>query len=138
VDSRQPAWTAVRIARPTRDLTRSVRFYRDLIGLTVLGGFDDHDGYDGVFLALPGGAELELTAGPAHPAPGTDEDLLVLYVETQAEAVAVGARLAAAGATAVDSPNPYWNRSGRTFLDPDGYRLVVAIRSPGRDPDASR
>ena len=95
-----------------------------------LGGFENHDGYDGVFFALPGGAELELTAGPARPAPSTDEDLLVLYVQTQAEAEAIGARLTAAGVTRIPNRNPYWNRSGLTFLDPDGYRLVIAVATP--------
>ena len=130
MDPQPAAWVAVRIARPTADLARSVGFYRDVVGLPVMGGFDDHDGYDGVFLALPGGAELELTAGPARPGPGTDEDLLVLYVGTPGELAAMAARIEAAGASAVVSPNPYWERWGRTFLDPDGYRLVVALRSP--------
>jgi catechol 2,3-dioxygenase-like lactoylglutathione lyase family enzyme len=120
---RPASWTAVRVARPARDLTRSTWFYRDLIGLLRLGGFENHDGYDGVFFALPGGAELELTAGPARPAPSTDEDLLVLYVQTVAEAEAIGARLTSAGVTRIPNRNPYWNRSGMTFLDPDGYRL---------------
>jgi catechol 2,3-dioxygenase-like lactoylglutathione lyase family enzyme len=114
------------VARPAQDLTRSARFYADLIGLPRLGGFENHDGYDGVFFALPGGAELELTAGPARPAPSTDEDLLVLYVQTQAEVAAIGARLTAASVTRIPNRNPYWNRSGLTFLDPDGYRLVIA------------
>ncbi|MGZ6586180.1 MAG: hypothetical protein ACXVHB_30455 [Solirubrobacteraceae bacterium] len=40
------------------------------IGLTEIGGFRDHDGYDGVFLAVPGtGAHLDLTAGGGHRAP---------------------------------------------------------------------
>lgn len=120
------SWTAVRMARPARDLTRSTWFYGDLIGLPRLGGFENHDGYDGVFFALPGSAELELTAGPAQPAPSTDEDLLVLYVRTWAEVAAIGARLTAAGVTRIPNRNPYWNRSGLTFLDPDGYRLVIA------------
>jgi GNAT superfamily N-acetyltransferase len=30
----------------------------------------------------------------------------------------------------VESPNPYWNRFGQTFLDPDGYRIVIAHASP--------
>ena len=129
------SWTAVRLARPARDLTRSTRFYRDLIGLPPVGGFENHDGYDGVFFALPGGAELELTAGPVQPAPSTDEDLLVLYVRTWAEVEAIGARLAAAGVTRIPNRNPYWNRSGLTFLDPDGYRLVIATGSmPHPDP----
>jgi catechol 2,3-dioxygenase-like lactoylglutathione lyase family enzyme len=102
----------------------------DLIGLLHLGGFENHDGYNGVFFALPGGAELELTAGPAQPAPSTDEDLLVLYVQTQAEAEAIGARLTAAGVIKIPNRNPYWNRSGLTFLDPDGYRIVIAVATP--------
>jgi len=127
---RPASWTAVRVARPARDLTRSTWFYRDLIGLLRLGGFENHDGYDGVFFALPGGAELELTAGPARPAPSTDEDLLVLYVQAVAEAEAIGARLTSAGVTRIPNRNPYWNRSGMTFLDPDGYRLVIAAATP--------
>jgi catechol 2,3-dioxygenase-like lactoylglutathione lyase family enzyme len=131
------SWTAVRLARPARDLTRSTRFYRDLLGLPAVGGFENHDGYDGVFFALPGGAELELTIGPAQPAPSTDEDLVVLYVRTWAEVEAIGARLTAAGVTRIQNRNPYWNRSGLTFLDPDGYRLVIAAGSmpqPGPGP----
>jgi hypothetical protein len=44
----------LRIARHTERLDELVRFYRDGIGLTEIGGFRDHDGYDGVFLAVPG------------------------------------------------------------------------------------
>jgi catechol 2,3-dioxygenase-like lactoylglutathione lyase family enzyme len=131
MDEVRPAsWTAVRVARPARDLTRSVRFYHDLIGLPLLGGFENHDGYNGVFFALPGRAELELTAGPAQPALSTDEDLLVLYVQTRGEAEAIGARLTTAGVTGIPNRNPYWNRSGLTFLDPDGYRIVIAVATP--------
>ena len=123
----RPSWTGARLARPTRDLALSVRFYRDLVGLPSVGGFDNHDGYDGVFFRLPGGTELELTAGPTGPEPSTEEDLLVLYVGTHQELESAGARLRAAGVAMVASPNPYWNRTGQTYLDPDGYRLVVAV-----------
>ena len=131
MDKVRPAsWTAVRVARPARDLTGSVRFYRDLIGLPLIGGFENHDGYNGVFFALPGGAELELTVGPVQPALSTDEDLLVLYVQTRGEAEAIGARLTTAGVTGIPNRNPYWNRSGLSFLDPDGYRIVIAVATP--------
>ncbi len=54
----------VRFARHTERLDQVVRFYRDGLGLPEIGRFEDHDGYDGVFLALPGtGAHLELTSG---------------------------------------------------------------------------
>ena len=120
-----PDWTAVRTARPVRDLARATSFYRDLLGLAERGGFTGHDGYDGVFLGLPGGAELELTRGPVEPGAGTD-DLLVLYLPTPERVAAAAARLAAAGVAAVRSANPYWERWGRTFLDPDGHHVVLA------------
>ena len=44
----RPPWIAARLARPARDLALSVRFYRDLLGLPVVGGFaaaDDPDGF---------------------------------------------------------------------------------------------
>ena len=72
----------LRVARHTERLDEVVGFYRDGIGLIEIGGFRDHDGYDGVFLAVPGtGAHLELTAGGGHGAPSPHpESLLVLYL----------------------------------------------------------
>jgi catechol 2,3-dioxygenase-like lactoylglutathione lyase family enzyme len=126
-----PRWLAWRVARPARDLDRSVAFYRDLLGLREQGGFRDHDGYDGAFFALPGEGQLELTSGPAEPRAGTEEDLLVLYLGTADEVSAVAVALRSAGVAAVTSPNPYWNRWGHTFLDPDGHRIVIAAMEPG-------
>jgi ribosomal protein S18 acetylase RimI-like enzyme len=119
-------WVGVRFARPVAELPRSVSFYRDLLGLVQRGGFTGHEGYDGVFLGLPGSAELELTTGPAVPSPGTEEDLLVLYLASAAEVRETAGRLATAGVREVRAANPYWRLWGRTFLDPDGYRVVVA------------
>lgn len=114
------------MAHPTRDLDRSGAFYRDLLGLRPKGGFAGHDGYDGIFFGLPGGGELELTAGPATPRPGSDEDLLVLYLPTLDDVRETAAELEAAGVPTVPAANPYWNRWGRVFLDPDGYAIVIA------------
>jgi hypothetical protein len=46
----------MRVTRHTERLDEVVEFYRDGIGLPEVGGFHDHDGYDGVFLAVPGTA----------------------------------------------------------------------------------
>jgi len=131
--TRPSAWIGSRVAHPVRDLARSTLFYRDLLGLAPNGGFTGHDGYDGVFFALPGGGELELTTGPVGPAAGTEEDLLVLYTRTLDEVRAFGAGLTSAGIRSVDAVNPYWNRCGRTFLDPDGYRIVIAAAAAVAD-----
>jgi catechol 2,3-dioxygenase-like lactoylglutathione lyase family enzyme len=114
----------VRIARHTQRLDELVRFYRDGIGLAEIGGFDDHDGYSGVFLDIPGAAaHLELTSGGEHgpPAPHP-ESLLVLYLGSPE---AVGAAAARLDAEPVQAANPYWNEHGLTFEDPDGFRVVL-------------
>ncbi|MEA2418400.1 MAG: hypothetical protein QOE60_606 [Thermoleophilaceae bacterium] len=114
----------VRVARHTERLEEVVAFYRDGIGLSELGRFRDHDGYDGVFLELPGtGTQLELTAGGGHgpPAPHP-ETLLVLYLGDEAAVEAVATRL---GAEPVPPANPYWADHGLTFEVPDGFRVVL-------------
>lgn len=115
----------IRVARHTDRLSAVVAFYRDGVGLSDLGGFDDHDGYSGAFLAVSdSGAHLEFTSGgdsrPSHPHP---ESLLVLYLGSSE---AVRAVLERCAATAVPSANPYWDRQGAaTLLDPDGFRVVL-------------
>jgi ribosomal protein S18 acetylase RimI-like enzyme len=120
----------LRIARHTERLDDVVAFYRDGIGLPEIDRFVGHDGYDGVFLDIPGtGAHLELTSGGAHSAPAPHpESLLVLYVGDERARDAIVARLRAGP---VAPANPYWAEHGRTFEDPDGFRVVlVAERWP--------
>src|SRR5262245_41436241 len=114
----------LRIARHTVRLAQVVAFYREGIGLSEVGGFRDHDGYDGVFLAVPGtGAHLEFTAGGDHTAPEPHpESLLVLYLGDERAVQMVSARL---GVDPVVPANPYWAEHGKTFLDPDGFRVVL-------------
>jgi catechol 2,3-dioxygenase-like lactoylglutathione lyase family enzyme len=114
----------VRIARHTNQLEALTAFYRDGLGLTELGGFKDHAGYDGVFLDIPGtNAHLELTTGGDHNTPAPHpESLLVLYLGNEATVRATADRL---GAAPVAPANPYWAEHGLTFEDPDGFRVVL-------------
>lgn len=120
--------TRVRIARPTERLEQVVRFYVDGLGLTVLESFRDHEGIDGVMVGLPDApVHLEFTrhrARPAGRAP-SDDHLLVFYLPDRSDWLASVERLRAAGYGAVPSSNPYWDRDGMTFEDPDGYRVVL-------------
>jgi catechol 2,3-dioxygenase-like lactoylglutathione lyase family enzyme len=122
------ATTQVRIARPTDRLAAVIRFYRDGLGLEELGGFQDHEGFDGAMLGLPDAPwHLEFTCQRGHrvgEAP-TRDHLLVFYLpEGEAWRAAVD-RLGALGHAPVPSYNPYWDRRGLTFEDPDGYRVVL-------------
>jgi catechol 2,3-dioxygenase-like lactoylglutathione lyase family enzyme len=121
----------VRFARHTGRLEEVVRFYRDGLGLPELGRFEGHDGYDGVFLDLPGtGAHLELTSGGDGGVPVPhEESLLVLYVGDR-EAIEEMCRRV--GVEPVEPANPYWRRNGVALVDPDGFQVVLV---PGTWPD---
>jgi catechol 2,3-dioxygenase-like lactoylglutathione lyase family enzyme len=114
----------VRFARHTNRLDACVAFWRDRLGLPELFRFSEHAGYSGVILDLPGtGAHLELTAGGDHaPPPPHPESLVVLYL---GDWEAVRARAAMLESEPVASANPYWDRYGLTFEDPDGFRVVL-------------
>jgi catechol 2,3-dioxygenase-like lactoylglutathione lyase family enzyme len=118
----------LRVARPTDDLTAVVKFYRDGLGFEVLYEFKDHDGFDGVMLGRKGAAyHLEFTRRAGHKAgrAPTEDNLLVFYLPDGAGWKAAVARLERAGHKPVKAFNPYWDKKGRTFEDPDGYRVVL-------------
>jgi len=119
----------LRVARPTRNLDATAGFYTRAFGLEVLERFTDHAGFDGVILGRAGWPyHLELTRESLHsvtPRP-TAEDLLVIYVPDRKEWIGAIRRVRETGAHPVPSRNPYWDHCGRTFEDPDGYRIVIA------------
>lgn len=118
-----------RAARPTKSLEKIVEFYRDGIGLPVVGQFRDHEGFSGVMFGLPDArAHLEFTEGPHAPAAAPHpEENYVFYVPDPAAAEAIVHRLAARGYASVPPANPYWARGGTTIADPDGFRVVVVV-----------
>jgi hypothetical protein len=118
----------VRVARPTDRLEAVVRFYCDGLGLQKIGSFSGHAGYSGVMLGLPGhDYHLEFTQhdeGSPCPAP-TRDNLLVFYMPDRAAMDRLVERLGALGYSPVPPENPYWERQGVTFEDPDGWRVVL-------------
>ncbi|MEI4470010.1 VOC family protein [Frigidibacter sp. MR17.24] len=124
----QPSPQALRIARPSADPWALLPFYRDGLGLRQIGSFRDHDGFDGLMLGLAGaGWHLEFThhAGQAAVRAPSADNLLVLYLPDTAAWEAAVARMRAAGFPPVPAFNPYWDRRGRSFEDPEGWRTVL-------------
>ncbi len=123
-----PRDATLRIARPTDRLEAVTRFYRDGLGFAVLGSFQGHGEFDGVMLGHPAAPwHLEFTHAHGHVAgrAPTEDHLLVFYLPERAEWEAAIARLEGLGHAAVPAFNAYWDRVGRTFEDPDGYRIVL-------------
>ena len=118
----------LRVARHTDRLDDVVGFYRDGLGLPEVGRFQDHQGYDGVFLAVPGTeTHLEFTSGGAHRTPEPHPETLVVLYLGSTEAVEQTCKRV--GAEPVEAANPYWQEHGVTLTDPDGFRVVLVPRS---------
>lgn len=123
-----PPIATLRVARPSHDLEALLPFYVDGLGMELLFRFEDHAGFDGIMVGGNGWPwHLEFTLARRHqvvPAP-TPESLLVFYYPDQQAWLVALDRMSAAGFASAPSFNPYWDRSGRTFADPDGYRVVL-------------
>ncbi|MDT9600623.1 VOC family protein [Sphingosinicella rhizophila] len=118
----------LRVARPSDDLDALRAFYEAGLGLDILFRFEDHDGFDGIMFGKAGQPyHLEFTRCRGHvagKAPSQD-NLLVFYLPDRAAWQGAVDRMREAGFDPVPSFNPYWDRAGATFEDPDGYRIVL-------------
>jgi catechol 2,3-dioxygenase-like lactoylglutathione lyase family enzyme len=118
----------IRIARPSDNLAAVIQFYRDGLGFEVLYHFNDHDGFDGVMLGHKNAPyHLEFTHKTGHRAGGapSEDHLLVFYLPDSVQWSGAVKKLQALGHNPVKSFNPYWDKKGKTFTDPDGYRVVL-------------
>lgn len=118
----------LRVARPTDHLPDLLHFYCDGLGLEKLAEFRDHAGFDGLMLGQPGlPYHFEITTRRGHLAgrAPTQENLLEFYLPDLAKWTQAVERMVRQGYPPVTSANPYWDVHGKTFEDPDGYRIVL-------------
>ncbi len=97
------------------------------MGLALLGRFEDHDGFDGIMLGREGAPyHFEFTWARGHSAgrAPSEDNLLVFYMPESGVWQTAVQRMRAAGFAPLPAFNPYWDRDGATFEDPDGYRVV--------------
>ena len=119
----------LRIARPTDRLAEIAATYERDLGLTRLGYFEDHDGFDGVMLGHPQQAwHLEFTHHRGHKVGGAPNQdcLLVFYISDADDREQTATQMVDAGFVEVPPYNPHWRQSATTFEDLDGYRVVLS------------
>lgn len=118
----------LRIARHTNDLQRIIQFYTEILHLKILGGFNGHEGYDGVFMGLeeqPWHLEFTSSQEPAHHQ-FDEDDLLVFYPTTQQEFERILNSILANQVQVVKPKNPYWVNNGVLIKDPDGHGVIIS------------
>jgi hypothetical protein len=127
-ESGRSRFPVMRVARPTNDIERLLPFYLEGLGCVVLARFADHAGFDGVVVGFehaPYHLEFVQEKGSVVSRAPTTEHLLALYFPDAKEHAQACQRMERAGYAAVTSSNPYWDKMGKTFEDPDGYRVVL-------------
>jgi len=118
----------LRVARHTNDLEKIKFFYIDVLGFQLLGSFENHADYDGIFIGKPNlDWHFEFTKSTEKANHSFNEDdLLVLYPETDTEYKKLLHNILKISLPIIASKNPYWNENGKMILDPDGFRIVIS------------
>ena len=117
------------------DLERTVKFYRDALGLTEVSRHKSPRGSELVFLKAPGSEELiELCCYPAGGPVQVQPDLthLAFSVDSLEE---FGRHLDSLGLKYSDGPTMRPGGGGFAFIDaPEGYEieLIESPQTPGR------
>ena len=109
---------ALRWARASSHYEATVAFYRDLVGLPIVGDFAGSFGEDGTILGLPDtGTQLEIVRAHDADEPTGSVDQLVFYLKGHA---------AVAGATQA------LRQQGLTPQPASSYRLHAAAKSSSK------
>lgn len=118
----------LRVARHTNDLKKIEDFYVDILGFELLGGFERHNNYDGIFIGKSGlDWHFEFTQSEEKANHSFDEDdVIVLYPKTISDYNDLINKLLHNNISTITATNPFWNENGKMIQDPDGYRIVIS------------
>ncbi len=118
----------IRFARHTNNLNHLKSFYIDVLGFEVLGSFENHDNYSGIFIGKPQfDWHLEFTqSNEIVEFHFNEDDALVFYPEKISEYNQLLKNIQKQNISIIKAKNLYWNENGKMILDPDGYRVIIS------------
>ena len=117
-----------RFARHTNNLEQIKSFYIDVLGFQLLGGFENHNGYDGIFIGRANeNWHLEFTKSEEIVHFNfNDDDIIVFYPKNKIDFDLIMNKIQSQNIDFIKAKNPYWNEIGKMILDPDGYKIVIS------------
>ncbi|WDF62064.1 VOC family protein [Flavobacterium sp. KACC 22758] len=118
----------LRVARHTNDLKKIEDFYVNILGFELLGGFDNHNDYDGIFIGKSGlDWHFEFTQSNTKAKHSFDEDdITVLYPKSILDYNELIKKISHQNIETIAAVNPFWNENGTMIQDPDGYRIIIS------------
>ena len=119
-----------RYARHTNAIKPLVDFYTQIIGLEILGKFEKHSNYNGVFLGLKNlDWHLEFTESNEKVNHFPDEDdLIVFYINSKEELNSIIKNAKKLGFFTSKPKNPYWQENGIEIKDPDNFNVILTVK----------
>ncbi len=119
-----------RYARHTENLKPLIDFYTKIIGLEIIGSFENHSNYNGVFLGFPNlDWHIEFTESNEKTDHYPDkDDLIVFYLNSHEELNTIIKDAKKSGLKISQSKNPYWQENGTELKDPDGFGVILTVR----------
>ena len=118
----------LRVSRHTNDLKKIEDFYVNILGFELLGGFDNHNNYDGIFIGKSGlDWHFEFTQSNTKAKHSFDEDdITVLYPKSILDYNELIKKISHQNIETIAAVNPFWNENGTMIQDPDGYRIIIS------------
>ena len=117
-----------RFARHTNNLEQIKSFYINILGFELLGGFENHNGYDSIFIGKSSeNWHLEFTKSEEiiH-FDFNEDDVLVFYPNSKIEFDLIMNKIQSTKIEFIKAKNSYWNENGKMVIDPDGYRIIIS------------
>lgn len=117
-----------RYARHTKNIEKLTTFYTTVLDFEMIGNFQDHNGYDGVFLGKANQSwHLEFTQdGNLPESKPDDDDLLVFYPESLSDYQKIIDNLEKYQVPILEPKNQYWKENGICFEDCDHYKIIIS------------
>ncbi|MCP2024963.1 catechol 2,3-dioxygenase-like lactoylglutathione lyase family enzyme [Flavobacterium sp. HSC-32F16] len=118
----------LRVARHTNNLNKIEDFYVNILGFELLGGFEKHNNYNGIFIGKSGlDWHFEFTQSHVNANHTFDEDdITVLYPKTISDYNELIKKITHHNIAVITAVNPFWNENGTMIQDPDGYRIIIS------------
>ena len=118
----------LRVARHTDDLKKIEDFYVNVLGFELLGEFQNHNNYNGIFIGKSGlDWHFEFTQSTTNAKHiFDDDDVIVLYPKSIVDYNELIHKFESLNISTITAANPFWNVNGKMIQDPDGYRIVIS------------
>ncbi|WP_026729842.1 VOC family protein [Flavobacterium denitrificans] len=118
----------LRVARHTDDLKKIEDFYVNVLGFELLGEFQNHNNYNGIFIGKSGlDWHFEFTQSTTKAKHiFDDDDVIVLYPKSIVDYNELIHKFESLNVSTITAANPFWNVNGKMIQDPDGYRIVIS------------